>query len=393
LHRTRAAVNFPPLQPDRFPEEVSLDLSSLTPRLLLGPGPSPVSPRILEALSRPTLGHLDPQFLEVLDDVSEGLRRLFETKNPTTFPVSGTGSAGMEAAMVNLLEPDDTAIVGINGVFGTRLAEMGRRMGARVVEVEAEWGRILDPDRLIEAHRAHPDARLMAVVHAETSTGARQPLEELGAHLRGTDTLFVVDAVTSLGGIPVKVDAWGVDVCYSGTQKCLGVPPGLAPITFSPRAVERIRSRKSPVASWYLDVTLISGYLGSERRYHHTAPINLIYALHEALTEVGEEGLEARFRRHGAVGARLQSELADRGFRSFTDESHRLPQLTAVHLPGDGDEAPPRAALLADHGIEVGGGLGPAKGKIWRIGLMGHGARDESVDRLLGAVDEVLGAG
>jgi alanine-glyoxylate transaminase / serine-glyoxylate transaminase / serine-pyruvate transaminase len=369
-----------------------VDLSALSPRLLLGPGPSPVSPRILEALSRPTLGHLDPQFLAVLDDVSEGLRRLFGTENPTTFPVSGTGSAGMEASMVNLLEPGDTAIVGINGVFGTRLAEMARRMGARVVQVEVEWGRVLDTERLVQAHRDHPDARLLAVVHAETSTGARQPLEELGAYLRDTDTLLVVDAVTSLGGIPVEVDAWGIDVCYSGTQKCLGVPPGLAPITFSPRAVERIRTRKSPVASWYLDVTLISGYLGSERRYHHTAPINLIFALHEALTEVEEEGHDARFRRHAAVGARLQSELAERGFRSFTDEDNRLPQLTAVHLPGDRDEGPPRAALLADHGIEVGGGLGPAKGKIWRIGLMGHGARDESVDRLLGAMDEVLGA-
>lgn len=369
----------------------AMDLSALTPRLLLGPGPSPVSPRILQALARPTVGHLDPQFLRILDEVAEGLRHVFGTGNTTTFPVSGTGSAGMEASLVNVLEPGDTAIVGICGVFGTRLAEMSRRMGARVVEVEGEWGRILDPERMIEAHRKHPEARVLALVHAETSTGVRQPLEEVGAHLRDSETLFVVDAVTSLGGIPVQVDDQGIDVCYSGTQKCLGVPPGLAPITFSDRAMERIRSRKTSVASWYLDVTLISGYLGSERRYHHTAPINLGYALHEALTEIREEGLEARHRRHQEVGRRLQGELEERGFRSFSQEGYRLPQLTAVYLPGGRDEGPLRAALLNDHGIEVGGGLGPASGKIWRIGLMGHGARDESVDRLLDAVDTVLG--
>lgn len=370
-----------------------MDLSDLTPRLLLGPGPSPVSPRILEALARPTIGHLDPQFLRILDEVSEGLRRVFGTRNVATFPVSGTGSAGMEASLVNLLEPGDTAIVGVHGVFGTRLAEMARRMGANVVGVEAEWGRILEPGRVIEAHRTNPDARLVALVHAETSTGVRQPLEEVGDHLRGTDTLFVVDAVTSLGGIPVEVDGWGIDVCYAGTQKCLGVPPGLAPITFSERALDRIEGRGSPVASWYLDVSLIRGYLGSERRYHHTAPINLIYALHEALAEVAEEGLAARHERHEAVGRRLQDELRQRGFRPFAEEGHRLPQLTAVHLPGGRDEGPLRAALLEDHGIEVGGGLGPARGKIWRIGLMGHGARDASVDRLLPAVDAVLAEG
>jgi alanine-glyoxylate transaminase / serine-glyoxylate transaminase / serine-pyruvate transaminase len=371
----------------------AMDLSALTPRLLLGPGPSPVSPRILQALARPTVGHLDPQFLQILDEVAEGLRHVFGTGNTTTFPVSGTGSAGMEASLVNLLEPGDTAIVGICGVFGTRLAEMARRMGAKVVEVEGEWGRILDPEELIEAHRKHPEARVLALVHAETSTGVRQPLEEVGAHLRDSETLFVVDAVTSLGGIPVQVDDHGIDVCYSGTQKCLGVPPGLAPITFSDRAVERIRSRRTPVASWYLDVTLISGYLGSERRYHHTAPINLGYALHEALTEIRDEGLEARHRRHQEVGRRLQGALEERGFRSFSQEGYRLPQLTAVYLPGGRDEGPLRAALLKDHGIEVGGGLGPASGKIWRIGLMGYGARDESVDRLLDAVDTVLGQG
>ncbi len=369
-----------------------MDLSSLQPRLLLGPGPSPVSDRILAALARPTLGHLDPQFLAVLDDVNEGLRQAFGTRNETTFPISGTGSAGMEAAMVNLLEPGDTAIVGVNGVFGGRLAEVARRLGAEVVQVDAPWGRTLPEEALIEASRAHPEARLLAVVHAETSTGAWQPLAEVGAHLAGTKTLFVVDAVTSLGGVPVEVDAHGVDVCYSGTQKCLGVPPGLAPVTFSPRALERIRTRGTPCPSWYLDVSLIAGYLGAERRYHHTAPINLIYALHEALSEVREEGLEQRFQRHLEVGRRLQSELAERGFTSFTDPEHRLPQLTAVHLPEARNEGPLRRRLLDQFAVEVGGGLGPASGRIWRIGLMGHGARHESVDRLLEAVDHLMRA-
>jgi alanine-glyoxylate transaminase/serine-glyoxylate transaminase/serine-pyruvate transaminase len=366
-----------------------ISVASLTPRLLLGPGPSPVSPRILRALSQPTLGHLDPQFLVLLDDVNDRLRHVFGTRNETTFAVSGTGSAGMEAALVNVLEPGDTAIIGANGYFGGRLAEMASRMGAKVVSVDAEWGTVLDPERLIEAHRAHPDARLMAVVQAETSTGARQPLDEIGAYLGEHDTLFVVDAVTSLGGIPVRVDEVGADVCYAGTQKCLGVPPGLAPITFSPKAMERVRGRKTPVASWYLDVTLIGTYLGPERRYHHTVPINLFYALHESLREIEEEGLDARFERHQRVGDRLQRELGDRGFTSFTDPNHRLPELTAVRLPGDRDEAPLRASLLTEHAIEVGGGLGPAKGTVWRIGLMGYGARDESVDRLLEAVDQM----
>ncbi len=368
-----------------------MDLSTLSSRLLLGPGPSPVSDPNLSAHPRPTLGHLDPQFLAVLDEVNEGLRLAFGTRNPTTFPVSGTGSAGMEASMVNLVEPGDTVIVGVNGVFGGRLAEVGRRLGAKVVTVEAPWGRIIPEGELIAAARAHPDARLLAVVHAETSTGAWQPLAEVGRHLADTDTLFVVDAVTSLGGIPVEVDAHGVDVCYSGTQKCLGVPPGLSPITFSARALDRVRNRSTPCSSWYLDVALIAGYLGSERRYHHTAPINLIYALHEALAELREEGLEARFRRHLEVGRRLQRELEARGFTSFTEREHRLPQLTAVHLPNGLEEGPSRRRLLEDFGLEVGGGLGPAAGKIWRIGLMGHGARETSVDRLLEAVDVLVG--
>ncbi len=365
---------------------------ALEPRLLLGPGPSPVHERILEALARPTVGHLDPQFLALMDEVNEGLRSAFGTKNRITFPISGTGSAAMEAAMANVIEPGDKVIVGVNGVFGGRLVEMGKRMGAQVVAVEAEWGRIVPPERLLDALAAHPDARVLAVVHAETSTGARQPLEEIGAGVAGTDTLLIVDAVTSLGGLPVEVDRLGIDVCYAGTQKCLGVPPGLGPITFSARALERIAVRRAPCQSWYLDVSLISAYLGEERRYHHTAPINMVYALHEGLAMLAEEGLEARWRRHAEVGAALQKELVGRGFELFAEEGHRLPQLTAARLPGGREEAPLRAALLDLYGIEVGGGLGPAKGKIWRVGLMGSGATMESVERLLAAIDELLPA-
>jgi len=344
-------------------------------------------------MARPTLGHLDPQFLSILDEVSEGLRLAFGTRNATTFPLSGTGSAGMEAALVNLLEPGDTLLVGVNGVFGTRLAEMGRRMGARVVEITAPWGTALDESALLEALDDHPEARVLAMVHAETSTGVHQPLDAVGAALRSRDTLFVVDAVTSLTGVPVNVDARGIDVCYSGTQKCLGVPPGLSPITFSERALARVQSRTRSVASWYLDVSLISGYLGSERRYHHTAPINLIYALHEALLELQEEGLEARFARHRRVGARLQGALEARGFTSYTEVAHRLPQLTAVYLPDERAEGPLRQRLLNEHNIEVGGGLGNAQGKIWRIGLMGSGAEDASIDTLLPAIDALLDGG
>ncbi|GMR12118.1 MAG: alanine--glyoxylate aminotransferase family protein [Gemmatimonadota bacterium] len=368
-------------------------VSDIKPVLLLGPGPSPVRERILEAMAHDTVGHLDPQFLTIMDEVNEGLRVLFGTRNRMTFPVSATGSAGMQASLVNLLEPGDTAIIGVNGVFGGRLAEMARRIGCDVVTVEAEWGRIIPPEEVIEAHKAHPDARVVALVHAETSTGVCQPLGEVGAALRGSATLFVVDAVTSLGGIPVDVDDHSIDVCYSGTQKCLGVPPGLAPITFSEKAMARTESRTTLPQSWYLDVALIAGYLGQERRYHHTAPINSVYALHEGLVVIEEEGLDACFRRHQEVGSALQNAMVERGFSLFAQEGHRLPQLTAVALPDGREEGPLRKALLEDHHIEVGGGLGPGKGKLWRIGLMGAGANHQSVERLTAAVDTVLAAG
>jgi alanine-glyoxylate transaminase/serine-glyoxylate transaminase/serine-pyruvate transaminase len=361
--------------------------AAIEPRLLLGPGPSPVARRVREALAQPTVGHLDPSFLALMDDVNERLRHVFGTTNATTFPVSATGSAGMEASLANILEPGDVAIVGICGVFGARLAEMARRMSADVVTVESDWGRPLDPQRVIDTLQANPGARALALVHAETSTGVWQPLAEIGAAVRETETLLVVDTVTSLGGVPVEADRVGIDVAYSGTQKCLGVPPGLAPITFSPRALERIRTRQRPCQSWYLDVSLISGYLGRERRYHHTAPINLVYALREGLVMIQEEGLAARYARHLEVGRTLQAELEARDFELFAEEGYRLPQLTSARLPGGVDEAPPRKALLERFGIEVGGGLGPVTGRIWRIGLMGSGATHQNVDRFLDAVD------
>ncbi len=367
---------YPPFEPPR--------------RILMGPGPSNVSSRVYRALARPTIGHLDPAFLEMMNQVSDQLRLLFGTANRLTFAVSGTGSAGMETAFVNALEAGDTAIVGVNGVFGQRMCSVAERCGARVVTVEAPWGEPLDVGELIDTWRAHEDARLLAVVHAETSTGVRQPLEELGAALRESETLFVVDAVTSLGGIPVRVDDWGIDICYSGTQKCLSVPPGLAPITFSERALERSRSRGGSVQSWYLDVGMIASYWGAERSYHHTAPINMLYALHEGLRIVLEEGLEARHERHRSLGERLQSGLTERGLELLVAEPYRLPQLTSVRLPDGVDEGAMRRELLDRYGIEVGGGLGPLAGEIWRVGLMGETCRWENVLSFHAALDELL---
>jgi alanine-glyoxylate transaminase/serine-glyoxylate transaminase/serine-pyruvate transaminase len=302
--------------------------------------------------------------------------------------MSGTGSAGMEACFVNLIEPGDTAIVGVNGVFGERMCEVARRCGAVVVRVDEPWGRAIDPQRLLDAHREHPGARVLAVVHAETSTGVENDVAPLAA-LRETDTLLLVDAVTSLGGIPVAVDEWGIDAAYSGTQKCLGVPPGLSPVSFSERAVARIRGRANPPQSWYLDLGLIADYVGTARRYHHTAPISMLYALHAGLGVVLEEGLDAAWSRHAHVGALLQRTLPELGFRLFAQE-RRLPQLTSVWLPDGVDDTKVRGELLHRFDIEVGGGLGELAGKGWRIGLMGHGAREQSVTSLLGALHELL---
>lgn len=354
-------------------------------RLLLGPGPSNPYPEVMQAFQRPVLGHLDPEFLRVLDEIGDRLRIAFGTANALTFAVSGTGSAGMEACFVNLLEPGDTAIVGVNGVFGERMCEVARRGGADVVRVEEPWGSAIDPQRLLDAQRSHPRARVLAVVHAETSTGVENDVAPLAA-LRETETLLLVDTVTSLGGIPVEVDAWGIDAVYSGTQKCLGVPPGLAPVSFSDRAVARVRERKTPVGSWYLDLALIADYVGTARRYHHTAPVSMLYALHAGLGVLLDEGLAAAQERHRRAGTLLQAALPELGFRPFARE-RRLPQLTSVWLPDGADDAKLRGELLARFDIEVGGGLGDLAGRGWRIGLMGHGARERSVRTLVGALE------
>ncbi len=359
-------------------------------RLLLGPGPSPVHPRVMEAQARPMVGHLDPWFLEIADQVADMLRAVLRTDNQLTYAVSGTGSAGMETAVVNLVEPGDTVIVGVNGVFGGRIADTAQRAGADVVALEEPWGRIVPPERVASAVKAHPGAKLVALVHAETSTGAHQPLEEVGDLLRDSDTLLLVDAVTSLGGVPLEMDRWGIDVVYSGTQKCLSVPPGLSPISFSPRAEAAIDRRSSTVRSWYLDVSALRRYWGGERVYHHTAPISSVIGLHEGLRLVLEEGLETRIARHGEVGRLFQEHLEDRDAELLSQKGHRLPQLTAFALPGGVDEAPLRKRLLEEYGIEVGGGLGDFAGRAWRVGLMGEGATHANVDRFLAAFDELL---
>jgi alanine-glyoxylate transaminase/serine-glyoxylate transaminase/serine-pyruvate transaminase len=371
-------------------------MSGVSDFLLLGPGPSNPYPEAASALTRPVLGYLDPEFLALYAEVGDRLRAVFRTANRLTLPVSGTGSAGMEACLVSLLEPGDVAIVGVNGYFGERLCEVARRAGADVVRVEGEWGRPLDPDRLLEAQRttAGGRARLVAVVHAETSTGVRNEVAPLRA-LQETGTLFVLDTVTSLGGIPVEVDGWGVDVAYSATQKCLGSVSGLAPVTFSERAAARVSERSAaggrPVGSFYLDVGLLDAYVHEPHRYHHTASSVLVSALHAGLGRLLGEGLEAAWERHRRVGQQLQDALPKLGFELIAPEGHRLPQLTAVRLPAGVDDAGSRRRLRDEFGIEVGGGLGPFAGAAWRIGLMGHGARDRSVAALLGALRTLLG--
>jgi alanine-glyoxylate transaminase/serine-glyoxylate transaminase/serine-pyruvate transaminase len=358
-------------------------------KLLLGPGPSNAPPAVLEAMRRPLLGHLDPDFLAILDGVCDGLRRLFRTKNRATLPISGTGSAGMEAAFVNFVEPGETVLVGVSGVFGERMADVAVRCGAAVVRVEAPWGRPLDAGALAAAARqARP--RLIAVVHGETSTGVAQPLEALADVAREVGALLLVDAVTSLAGMPLDVDALGIDICYSGTQKCLNVPPGLAPLTAGDRAVERLLARRTKVRSWYLDLTMILQYLDSRTRlYHHTAPVSMIYALEAGLKVVHEEGLEARWDRHRRACEYLVRRMAGLGFAPLVDGPHRLWPLTTFRLP-PGVEDSARAEVLKRHGIELGGGLGPFKGKVWRIGLMGANARPEVVDRLVEALRDVM---
>lgn len=357
----------------------------LTDRILMGPGPSNPYPEVTAALGHPMLGHLDPEFLALLDETNDRLRAVFRTGNRLTFPVSGTGSAGMEAAFVNFVRPGDPVVIGVNGVFGARMCEVAARCGAEVVRVDFEWGAPVEPERLLAAH---PSPSIIAVVHAETSTGVRSDLDVLGRE-KG-DALLLMDCVTSLGGIPVEVDGWDVDVAYAGTQKCLGVPPGLAPFTVSDRAVERLVERPS---SWYLDLGLIARYVSGSggRAYHHTAPISMIQALHAGLGALLDEGLEASFARHEACGRALQDGLEERGFELFAAEGHRLPELTTVHVPGGVDDARVRRLLLDDYGIEIGGGLGDYAGRMWRIGAMGHTARARNVTALLAAIGEIVG--
>lgn len=367
-------------------------MSDYTDRLLLGPGPSNPYPSAMEALGRPILGHLDPDYLALMATIADQLRAVFGTANELTLPVSGTGSSGMEACLVSLLQPGEKVIVGINGYFGERLCEVATRCGAKVVRVEAGWGRALPPEQLLEVQRANPDARLLAVVAAETSTGIRNDIAPLAA-LAETDTLLLVDAVTALGGTELQVDDWKIDACYSASQKCLGAPPGLAPVTLSPRAVEVMRARATPVASFYLDLGLLHEYyLGTSHRYHHTASSAIAQSLHAGLAEFLEEGREQVWARHRRLGAQLGEALSARGFELIAQPAeNRLPQLTAARLPGGRDEAPLRRALLDRFGIEVGGGLGEFAGKAWRIGIMGHNARERAVLTLLAAVDDVLG--
>ncbi|WP_318387512.1 alanine--glyoxylate aminotransferase family protein [Microbacterium maritypicum] len=357
---------------------------SRTDRILMGPGPSNPYPEVTEALTRPVVGHLDPEFIDLLDEVNERLRLVFQTGNQLTFAVSATGSAGMEAAFVNFVRPGDDVVVGVNGVFGARMCDVAGRAGANVVEVLEEWGRAIDPQRLLDAH---PNPRIIAVVHAETSTGVRNDIAPLGAG-KG-DALLLVDCVTSLGGIELDVDGAGVDIAYSGTQKCLGVPPGLAPLTVSDAALDSLVAKPQ---SWYLDLNLIRGYVSGDgaRAYHHTAPISMLYALHAGLGAVLEEGLANCWARHRACGDELHARLPELGFGLWAQEGHRLPQLTTATLPSSIDDVAGRRALLERYGIEVGGGIGPVAGKVWRIGCMGHTARRRNVTLLLGALAELV---
>jgi alanine-glyoxylate transaminase/serine-glyoxylate transaminase/serine-pyruvate transaminase len=358
-------------------------------RVLMGPGPSNVHPRVLEAMARPTVGHLDPFFLALMDETMELMRQAFRTGNPLTFPVSGTGSAGMEATFVNMLEPGDRAVVGVNGVFGERMCDVAARCGAEVRRVEAPWGRILEPDAVVAAIR-ETSPKLVAVVHAETSTGVRQPLEEIQRAVRAADSLLLIDCVTSLGGVDLRIDEWGVDLAYSGTQKCLSCPPGLSPVTFGERALERFDQRKAKVQSWYLDIGMIRRYWGGERVYHHTAPVNAVYGLHAALRLIAEEGLEARIARHARNAAALHAGLEAMGLQLFAQEGYRLPSLTTVRVPEGCDEAALRGALMSEFSLEIGGGLGPVKGQVWRVGLMGETSTPRNVLYFLSCLERLL---
>ncbi len=356
----------------------------------MGPGPSNVAPSVLQSLAKPVLGHLDPVFVQMMEEVKTMLRDVFLTKNPMTFPISGTGSAGMEFCCVNLIEPGDEVIIGVNGVFGTRMVDVAERCGAKVTKVEAPWGRIIEPQQIAEALKKTPKPKFVAIVHAETSTGALTPVEEISKLAHAAGALFVLDTVTSLGGCPVRLDDWNVDAVYSGTQKCLSCPPGLSPVSLSPRALEVATKRKTKVQSWYLDVNLLASYWGQERVYHHTAPISMNYGLHEALRLALEEGLEARWQRHHKNHLALKAGVQAMGLSFSAQEGHQLWQLNAITVPEGVDEAAMRKRLLTEYSIEIGAGLGPLKGKIWRVGLMGDTSSLANVKTFLSAFGKIL---
>ena len=370
------------------------NLTTPSRRLLMGPGPSDVHPRVLSAMARPTVGHLDPDFVALMDDIKALLRRAFQTENELTIPLSAPGSAGMECCFVNLLEPGDTAVICSNGVFGGRMKENAERCGARTVMVEAPWGEAVDPDAVKTALKANPEAKVVAFVHAETSTGVQSDAAAICRIAADAGALSIVDAVTSLGGIPVAVDAWGADAVYSGTQKCLSCPPGLSPMTFSARAADAIKSRRTKVQSWFLDLSLVMGYWGGPagggRSYHHTAPVNALYGLHEAVLMLEEEGLDAAWTRHAVMHRALVSGFEAMGLAMKVTADIRLPQLNAVEIPDGIDEAMVRRHLLANFNLEIGAGLGPWAGKVWRIGLMGQSATKAHVLTCLAALESTL---
>jgi alanine-glyoxylate transaminase/serine-glyoxylate transaminase/serine-pyruvate transaminase len=361
------------------------------PRLLLGPGPSNAHPRVLQAMSTPQLGHLDPHFIGLMNEIQDLLRYAWQTENTLTIPVSGTGSAAMEASLANMVEPRDVVLVAVNGYFGLRLVDMAGRYGADVRTIEKPWGQVFSPDELRAALNRHRPA-VLALVHAETSTGARQPLAGVGELCREMDCLLLIDTVTSLGGVPLFLDEWQVDIAYSGTQKCLSCPPGLSPLTLGPRAIEKLQNRRTKVANWYLDMSLVGKYWGSERTYHHTAPINMNYGLREALRLVAEEGLAARWARHQSNAELLWQGLSDLGLVCHVAEEFRLPSLTTVRVPAGVDPLAVTRTLLQEYNIEIANGLGQLAGKVWRIGLMGYNSRRENVVLLLDTLARALAA-
>lgn len=361
-------------------------------RVLLGPGPSNVHPRVLRALSTPLVGHLDPVFIGLMEETKTLLRQVFQTENALTLPISGTGSAGMETCFVNLVEPGDEVVVGVNGVFGTRMADVVERCGGTPVVIETEWGRVFTPDDVRAGLARCTRPKLVALIHAETSTGAWQPLDGMAQIVHDAGALLLVDAVTSLAGCPLKIDEWGIDACYSGTQKCLSCPPGLAPVTFSPAAQDAMRRRQHKVQSWYLDLSMLEKYWGEDRVYHHTAPISMNYALREALRLVCKEGLEARYRRHERNHRALAAGLAALGMGLAAQDGHRLWMLNSVTIPDGVDDRSVRRQLLETHGIEIGAGLGSFAGNVWRIGLMGESSTQANVELVLDALESVLAA-